>query len=138
MPAEAFLDTNILIYALNNSGPKTFIAEALLFDGCTIGVQSLNELVSVASRKLRKPWLDILSWLTVIYKLCPPPVPLTQAVHYCGLHIAQAHGYHIYDSMLLAAALESGCTVFYSEDLQDGHVIDGLTIRNPFAAEHTN
>jgi predicted nucleic acid-binding protein len=38
----------------------------------------------------------------------------------------------------LPAAMESGCTVFCSEDLQHGHVIDCLTIRNPFAADHTN
>ena len=137
MPADVFLDTNVLIYSFTEHGAKTAVAESLLMGGCAVGVQSLNELVSVSIRKLRKPWADILSWLTVIHKLCPPPVPLTQAVHYRGLHIAQAHGYHIYDSLLLAAAIESGCSVFYSEDLQDGHVIEGLTIRNPFAADHT-
>ncbi len=138
MPADAFLDTNVLIYSFAEEGIKTSVAESLVIGGCTVGVQSLNELVSVAVRKLRKPWVDILSWLTVIHKLSPPPVPLTQEIHYRGLHIAQAHGYHIDDSMLLAAAIESGCTVFYSEDLPDGHVIHGLTIRNPFAAQHTN
>jgi len=34
---------------------------------------------------------------------------------------------------VIAAALESGCSVLYSEDFQDGQTIDGqLTIRNPF------
>jgi predicted nucleic acid-binding protein len=34
--------------------------------------------------------------------------------------------------LILAAALEAGCTVLYSEDMQDGQKIDSLTIRNPF------
>jgi predicted nucleic acid-binding protein len=34
-----------------------------------------------------------------------------------------------------SAALESGCTVLYSEDMQDGQLIDDtLTIKNPFRA----
>jgi len=35
-------------------------------------------------------------------------------------------------AMLLAAALKAGCTTFYTEDLQHGQKIGGLTIRNPF------
>ncbi|WP_252263399.1 hypothetical protein [Paracidobacterium acidisoli] len=43
-----------------------------------------------------------------------------------------ATGYQIYDALVIAAALEAGCTTLYSEDMQDGQKIDGLTIRNPF------
>jgi len=39
----------------------------------------------------------------------------------------------IYDALIVASALEAGCTTLVSEDMQDGRVIDGrLTIRNPF------
>ena len=40
--------------------------------------------------------------------------------------------YHIYDAPVIAAALEASCSTLYSEDMHDGQVIDGLTIRNPF------
>ncbi len=44
------------------------------------------------------------------------------------------HGFHIYDALIVAAALEAGCGTLYSEDMQSGQVIAGqLTIRNPFA-----
>jgi predicted nucleic acid-binding protein len=132
MPASAFLDTNILIYALTDSGSKTHVAESLLVSGGAIGVQTLNELINVGQRKLQKPWPEIANWLRIIEKLCPPPVPVTQAVHYAGVKIARAHGYGIYDALLLAAALESSCTIFYSEDMHDGQAIGGLKIRNPF------
>ena len=40
-----------------------------------------------------------------------------------------------YDSLLLAAALEASCTVFYSEDMHDGQTIGGMTIQNPFVKQ---
>jgi predicted nucleic acid-binding protein len=41
-----------------------------------------------------------------------------------------------YDALIVASALEAGCTTLLSEDIQDGRVIDGrLTIRNPFMAK---
>lgn len=54
-------------------------------------------------------------------------------MHEASLKIATKHGYHIYDALVVAAALQAGCTTLYSEDLQDGQTIDQkLTIRNPF------
>ena len=45
------------------------------------------------------------------------------------------HGFHIYDALIVAAALEADCATLYTEDLQSGQAIDGrLTIRNPFTA----
>jgi len=47
--------------------------------------------------------------------------------------IAEKYGYSIYDALVASAALKSGCKTLYSEDLQDGQVINRqLTIRNPF------
>jgi predicted nucleic acid-binding protein len=54
--------------------------------------------------------------------------------HDQALRIAERYGFQIYDSLIVAAALEAGCTTLYSEDMQDGQSIDTLTIRNPFAA----
>jgi len=46
--------------------------------------------------------------------------------------IKMRYGFHWYDSLIVAAALEANCNVLYTEDLQDGQVIDGLAIKNPF------
>jgi len=47
--------------------------------------------------------------------------------------IKYKYGYSFYDSLFIASALEAGCTILYSEDLQDGQVIEKtLTIVNPF------
>ena len=103
-----------------------------LFEVHLIGVQTLNEFARVVAGKLGTPWRDVILRLQTIQQLCEPAIPLTLAVHQRGLRIAQAHGYHIYDALMLAAALEASCTVFYSEDMHDGHVVGGMTIRNPF------
>lgn len=47
--------------------------------------------------------------------------------------IADRYRFSFYDSLIISAALESNCTVLYSEDLHDGQVIEGtLTVKSPF------
>jgi len=132
MPDKAFFDTNILVYAFSDGDPRQIVALDLLLVGGAVGVQTLNEFVNVVTGKLKTPWPDAMLRLEVIQKLCEPAIPMTLNVHNRGLRIAQARGYHIYDSLMLAAALEASCTVFYSEDMHDGQAIESLTIRNPF------
>jgi predicted nucleic acid-binding protein len=132
MPDKAFLDTNVLVYAFSSNDPRKAVADELLVQGCSIGVQTLNEFINVQRGKLKRPWGEVTYWLKIIQRLCPPAVPMTLPLHYMGLEIAQRYGYRIHDSTMLAAALEASCTVFYSEDMQDGQTIGDLTICNPF------
>lgn len=133
MPGKAFFDTNVLIYAIAQNDPRGPRAEALLAAGGVVGVQVLNEFVSVARRKMHLPWKDVTEALDAIRVLCPSPVPITISTHQTALRIAEKQAFEIYDALVVAAALEAGCATLYSEDLQHGQVIDGkLTIRNPF------
>lgn len=127
-----FFDTNVLVYAFAQDDPRAKIAEGLLARGGTIGVQNLNEFVNVAVRKLAMPWKGVLEALGVIRVLCPSPVPLTLGTHQAALRLSGRYGYHIYDSLVMAAALGARCTTLYSEALKDGQTIEGLTVRNPF------
>ncbi len=129
---RAFFDTNVLIYAFSDNDPRSRAAEALLISGGEICVQTLNEFVSVAVRKLRMPWEDVLASLEALRALFPAPVPITVEVHESALNIAGRYGYRIYDSLIIAAALRARCKTLYSEDLHSGQRIEGLTIRNPF------
>jgi len=129
---KAFLDTNLLIYAFAKDDRRTETAEAVLAAGGVISVQVLNEFAAVALRKLTMPWHDVLAALNAILVLCPSPAPLTIETHKMALGIARKHKYHIYDALVIASALEASCATLYSEDLQNGQVIGGLTIRNPF------
>ena len=129
---KAFFDTTVILYALAKDDARAEVAEALLAAGGVISVQILNEFVAVASRKLGMPWDDVLAALDAILILCPSPAPLMIETHQMALGIARKYKYHIYDALVIASAIEAPCTTLYSEALQEGQAIGGLTIRNPF------
>jgi predicted nucleic acid-binding protein len=134
MSGKPFFDTNVVVYAFRKDDPRSQIAESLLAAGGELSVQILNEFVAVARRKLGRSWREVGHALAILRTLFPEPVALTIDTHGAALGIAQKHRYGIYDSLVIAAALEAGCAILYSEDLHDGQTIDGrLTIRNPFA-----
>jgi len=133
MSDKVFFDSNILIYAMVSGDSRRERAQQLVAQGGVISVQVLNEFVAVARRKMRTPWKDVSEALDAIRLLFPSPVSITQDTHEAALKIAQQYGFGIYDAMIAASALESNCSTLYSEDLQDGQVVDDrLTIRNPF------
>src|SRR5262249_7170978 len=99
--------------------------------GILFSVHVLNEFVFVARRQ-RRQWPEILEWLALLEVFCPLPVPLTLETHHLAVKIAQRFGYHIFDSLVIAAALEASCDTLYSEDLQEGQRMEGLITRNPF------
>lgn len=135
MPAaETFFDTNVLLYLLSEDTTKADRAEELVANGGVISVQVLDEFAAVASAKLGMSWDEIRDVLTPIRALCEIE-PLTIETHDRGIEIAERYGLSFYDAMILASALSAGCKILYSEDLQDGQVIDRqLRIRNPFAS----
>ena len=135
MRGGAFLDTNLLIHAALQPDARSDRARAVLAEGGVISVQVLNEFANVARRKLLRPWPEVRRALADIRALCPPPLPLTVATHEAALGVAERLGYRLYDSLIMASALEAGCATLYSEDMQDGQVVEGrLTIRDPFRA----
>ncbi len=133
MSDRAFFDSNVLIYAMVSGDSRRERAQQLVAQGGVISVQVLNEFVAVARRKMRMPWEDLIEALNSVRILFPSPVSITLDTHEAALKIAQEYGFGIYDAHIAAAALEANCSTLYSEDLQDGQVIDHrLTIRNPF------
>lgn len=135
MNDKAFFDTNVLVYIVGQKDERTAKAESLVASGGVVSVQVLNELASVSHRKLGMSWEDIGDALAAIRVLCPAPIPLTMDTHDAGLRLASKYGLSFYDALIAAAALEAGCTTLYSEDFQDGQVIEArLTVRNPFVA----
>ena len=132
MSGRSFFDTTILIYAISSEQPRAAMAEKLLADGGWISVQVLNEFAAVARRKLDMSWEETREALLAIRALCETPTPLSIETHQAALEIAARYGYHIYDALILAAALESHCDILYTEDMQNGQSIGPLIIRNPF------
>ena len=133
MPAaDAFFDTNVLLYLLSKYAAKADRAEALLTAGGVISVQVLNEFASVAIGKKAVNFAELREILSTIREICSVTA-VDVETHERGLDIAERCRFSIYDSLIVAAALRAGCSTLYTEDLQHGQTIDQLTIRNPFA-----
>jgi predicted nucleic acid-binding protein len=133
MSAADFFDSNVLLYLLSTDPKKADRAETLLAGGGTISIRVLNETAAVAAGKFGMPIGHIRDFLSKIRVACAIQ-PTDLSTHARGLDIAERYKYSIYDSMLLATALQAKCKTFYSEDLHHGEQIDGLTIRDPFKA----
>ena len=130
--AERFFDTNVLLYLLSANATKADRVEETLAAGATISVQVLNEFAAVALRKLGMTVAEVRDALDPIMAICKV-VPITVETHKRGLQIAERYRFAVYDALIIAAALDAGCSTLYTEDLQDGQVIDDvLTVRNPF------
>jgi predicted nucleic acid-binding protein len=122
------------LYAVKPEDPRAERARLLLADGGLISVQALNEFTNMARLELGQPWGEVNKKLGAVRALCQVK-PLTVATHERALALAERYGYQIYDALRLASALENGCSILYTEDLQHGQQIEGLTIRNPFEME---
>jgi len=64
-----------------------------------------------------------------------PVEPITVRTHETGLAIAERYRLSVYDAMIAASALLAGCNRLWSEDMQNGLVIDRqLRIVDPFGS----
>lgn len=137
MSAEYFLDTNVFIYLFDDTDDrKRTSAENLVRqvledrNGC-ISYQVVQETVSVLTGKLNVAPFQVRR----IYEHVLLPlwqVNPSGELYQRGLNLHARFGYRFYDSLIIAAAIESGCDTLYSEDLRHGQQIEDLTIRNPF------
>ena len=133
MPGS-FFDTNVLLYVASGDPAKADRAERLIGAGGIISVQVLNEIANVARRKMGMSWTETRAFLSTIRGLLPVQT-LTIDVHETGLVLAERYGLSVYDAMIAASALHADCDTLWSENMQDGLLLDGrLRVVNPFHA----
>jgi len=140
MRDKVFVDSNIFIYAKIKSqdAEKHIGAQSLLRSldrQVIISVQVLNEFYNTLVR-IGIDDATIQSFLKQIMQST-----LTQSVNKSTVELCwemrNRYHYSYYDSLILASAVESRCTVLYSEDMQHGQVIEKkLKIVNPFYRGH--
>ncbi len=140
LPGLYFLDTNVLVYSFDKSAPgKQTIAQGLIKHALStqrgvISTQVIQEFLNVALRRFATPLIvsESREYLTsVLTPLCQH-FPTT-GFYNLALLVREETGYSFYDTLILTAAIEMGCSSLLSEDLQGGRVVRGVTIRNPFA-----
>jgi len=134
-----FLDTNIFVYSFDAHAPakqalaRQLIRNALATQQGAISSQIVQEFLNVALRKFSQPMTvpEAQEYLrTVLTPLCQQFPSLTSYEH--ALRIKAETGYSFYDALVVGAAIELDCQILWSEDLQHGRSLHGLTILNPF------
>ena len=98
-----------------------------------ISLQVLNEFASVLRRKFGFEWDVIIEALADLQTALDPVRPISIETHTDAVSSPRSHGFSFYDSLIVASALEAGCGILLTEDLQAGRRIADLTIVNPFA-----
>ena len=134
-----FIDSNVFVYLFDETDERKrgaaerIVESALQTQGAIISYQVVQETLNVVTRKLPAPMtaegakLFMERVLVPLWRVSPSSTLYDRA-----LEVQHRYRYGFYDSLIVAAALDAGCTRLYSEDLQDGQRIEGLTIENPF------
>jgi predicted nucleic acid-binding protein len=136
MTAPVFVDTNVLIYALDSTEPKKQQAAKAwrtnLWDSQTgrVSFQVLQEFYAQVTRKwplfrdlARAEVRDLLTW---------GPVPVDAALLQRSWDVQDRYQLSFWDSLIVAAAKSASCRFLLTEDLQSGQDLDGLLVVNPF------
>lgn len=135
MPARLFVDTNIWLYALipNADDPKHVLAAEFIL-GLTQPLINSQVIREASSNLLKKTGIAEVKLRSIIqdwYRACEVH-PSNAAQHMLASELRQRYAFSYWDSLIVAAALDAGCTTLASEDMQHGQTIDGrLTIINP-------
>lgn len=139
MSAELFIDTNVFIYQLDTTDlrkhqiAERLVRSALHKGNACISWQVVQECLNVMLRKAEVvlPPQAARSYLDVVLLPLMQVLP-SAAVYHKALDVQARWGFGLYDSLIVSSAMTAGCSTLLSEDLQNGQVLDGLRIMNPF------
>jgi predicted nucleic acid-binding protein len=137
MPAaDAFLDSNVLIYALSEEkeerAKRDRAVELISSVDFGISYQVVMEIWVVATRKMVRPAPAARTAAFIENLMEFPCVPGTEGLYRQAVQLTARFGIHPYDAAIIAAAQELGAQTVYSEDLNHGQDYDGIRVLNPF------
>ena len=131
-----FVDTNVLIYAHDGGAGKKHLKSidllARLFEEASgaLSIQVLSEFYSAATRKLSMKSAEAEAAISDLGGWLIHRPGHTDVLKACRLH--RRYNLAWWDAMVLNSAMEVGCSILWTEDLNNGQRYDRVTIRNPF------
>jgi predicted nucleic acid-binding protein len=139
MSDKYFIDTNIFVYSFDLVDPrKAQIAEELVTRGVgsrsgVISYQVVQEFINVSLRRF-KTAMTVAELELYFFKVLLPmmTIPSSSGLFLEALRLQSANQLSWYDSLIVTAAIQGGCKVLYSEDIQHGRRFGDLVIQNPF------
>lgn len=134
MKGNRFIDTNIIVYCYTDDEPIKQQKALDIVNGSDtfISTQVLTELSNTLKKKFKLDWQKVKKVISEVNSdfnvFVNNPYTIEQACQ-----IADKYQYSFYDSLIISSALSCNCKKLYSEDMQDGQVIENsITIINPF------
>ncbi len=133
---EAFVDTNVLLYAASSASSEVREREAarriLQEDNWAISVQVLQEFYVNATGKMRGKVQPHNAVSFVRLLLTRPVVATTPELFLRATDIRNRYHISYWDAAIVAAAVHLGCATLYTQDLNSGQTYDGVTAVDPF------
>lgn len=121
---KAFFDTNVVLYALSNDPARKERVADLLCQGGILSTQVLMESANVMRRKWKHSEADIEFFWDSLIGICPIQTIDLETLRQ-ALKIVHTYGFSVYDSLIVATALQAHCNILYSEDMQHRQKIEG-------------
>lgn len=138
MTAPVFVDTNVLVYAIDLAAGEKHAAARRWMDALwarqagRLSVQVLQEFYVTVTRKLR-PGLSAADAQREVRAFLPwSPVEVSPAILERAWHVEARYGLSWWDALIVASAQAAGCGTLLTEDLQDGQDFDGVVVCSPF------
>jgi len=127
------LDSNILIY--NHSldyESKRLIARDFFKENPVVSSQVISEYLNVIKRNFKMEKQELIQLCSLWLEKCSIQ-PVILSTIKLAQNLIGKYDFQIFDGIIIAAALEADCDIIYSEDMQDGQIIENmLKIVNPF------
>ncbi len=134
----AFLDTNTLVYANDGDDPakrtraRNLVRETIIGGNGCISTQVMTEFWVTVTRKLKSPLSAELAREQINLFSSFRIMSVDNAMVLDAIRIQERWLLSYWDAQILAAAIRANASILYTEDLQDGAVIESVMIRNPF------
>jgi len=136
MSARSFFDTNVLVYSDDKAAPAKqrraveLVAEHRRAGTGVVSLQVLQEYFVTVARKLKVDPLVARRKVELLAEFDVAAPGVGDILAAIDLH--RLHGFSFWDALVVRAAKQSGCTVLFSEDMQEAREVDGLRLVNPF------
>jgi predicted nucleic acid-binding protein len=137
MSDRTFLDTNVLVYAIDDAEPaKQEIAKRALassnYGRFTVSAQVLGEFYVTVTRRLAKPLSTADAMSGIEHLDGYGVVPIDAALVNEAISTSRSAQISYWDGLIVAAAERAGCERLLTEDLNDGQLIGSVRVENPF------
>lgn len=136
MKDKVFLDTNFLVYLQNHREPqkqahcRTQLAAWSSRAGVVISTQVMQEFFVVMTKKMEADPVQVKNVIQLFRQFEVVLIDMDTITHAIDLSVVNQLSF--WDALVISAALKAHCSAVLTEDLNNGQIISGVRIINPF------